>query len=145
MYSQGDKHFDDTRGNNILSSSSTFMLDSDAALQLCIETLLLQNANTNHVEDDSAEYSEKQPHSTLLARALEIIPLLKSTKDLVTSLSGILYKVKNKLKKKKTKEKNPHQNKEKESLKYASSLRCHLNDRLRIPQKFGKVIFFQFC
>lgn len=115
MYSQGDKHFDDTGENNILSSSSTFMLDSDAALQLCIETLLLQNANTNHVEDDSAEYSEKQPHSTLLARALEIIPLLKSTKDLVTSLSGILYKVKNKLKKKrqkrkthtKTRKKNP--------------------------------------
>ncbi|XP_055565612.1 kinetochore-associated protein 1 [Falco cherrug] len=77
----------------ILNYCSTFMLDSDAALQLCIETLLLQNANTNHVEDDSAEYSKKQPHSTLLARALEIIPLLKSTKDLVTSLSGILYKL----------------------------------------------------
>ncbi|NXD77163.1 KNTC1 protein, partial [Halcyon senegalensis] len=77
----------------ILDYCSTFMLDSDAALQLCIETLLLQNANTNHVEDDSAEYSKKQPHSTLLARALEIIPLLKSTKDLVTSLSGMLYKL----------------------------------------------------
>lgn len=83
------------------------MLDSDAALQLCIETLLLQNANTNHVEDDSAEHSEKQPHSTLLARALEIIPLLKSTKDLVTSLSGILYKVK-KFLKNKTKKKKQH-------------------------------------
>ncbi|XP_064025112.1 kinetochore-associated protein 1 [Pogoniulus pusillus] len=77
----------------ILSYCSTFMLDSDAALQLCIETLLLQNANTNHVEDDSAECSKRQPHSTLLARALEIIPLLKSTKDVVTSLSGILYKL----------------------------------------------------
>ncbi|KFU90225.1 Kinetochore-associated protein 1, partial [Chaetura pelagica] len=77
----------------ILNYCSTFMLDSDAALQLCIETLLLQNANTNHVENDSAEYSEKQSHSTLLARALEIIPLLKSTRDLVTSLSGILYKL----------------------------------------------------
>ncbi|NWX97118.1 KNTC1 protein, partial [Nothoprocta ornata] len=77
----------------ILNYCSTFMLDSDAALQLCIETLLLQNANTNHIEDDSAERSEKQPHSTLLARALAIIPLLKSTKDLVMSLSGILYKL----------------------------------------------------
>ncbi|XP_025914484.1 kinetochore-associated protein 1 isoform X6 [Apteryx rowi] len=77
----------------ILNYCSTFMLDSDAALQLCIETLLLQNANTNHIEDDSAEHSEKQPHSTLLARALAIIPLLKSTKDLVMSLSGILYKL----------------------------------------------------
>uniref|UniRef100_A0A663MMH6 Kinetochore associated 1 n=1 Tax=Athene cunicularia TaxID=194338 RepID=A0A663MMH6_ATHCN len=77
----------------VLNYCSTFMLDSDAALQLCIETLLLQNANTNHVGDDSAEYSEKQPHSTLLAKALDIIPLLKSTKDLVISLSGILYKL----------------------------------------------------
>lgn len=76
------------------------MLDSDAALQLCIETLLLKNANRNHAEDDSAEYSEKQSHYTLLARALEIIPLLKSTNDLVTSLSGILYKVKNQTNKK---------------------------------------------
>ncbi|NXH17381.1 KNTC1 protein, partial [Bucco capensis] len=77
----------------ILNYCSTFLLDSDAALQLCIETLLLQNANTNHVEDDSAEYREKQPHSTLLAKALEIIPLLNSTTDLVTDLSGILYKL----------------------------------------------------
>uniref|UniRef100_A0A8C3BWT5 Kinetochore associated 1 n=1 Tax=Cairina moschata TaxID=8855 RepID=A0A8C3BWT5_CAIMO len=77
----------------ILNYCSTFMLDSGAALQLCIETLLLQNANTNHVEDDSAEHSEKQPHSTLLARALEIIPLLKSTNELVTRLSGILLKL----------------------------------------------------
>lgn len=76
------------------------MLDSDAALQLCIETLLLKNANRNHAEDDSAEYSEKQSHYTLLARALEIIPLLKSTNDLVTSLSGMLYKVKNQTNKK---------------------------------------------
>uniref|UniRef100_A0A8C0U473 Kinetochore associated 1 n=1 Tax=Cyanistes caeruleus TaxID=156563 RepID=A0A8C0U473_CYACU len=75
----------------ILNYCSTFMLDSDAALQLCIETLLLQNSND--VEDDSAESSEKQPHSTLLARALKIIPLLSSTKDLVMSLSGILYKL----------------------------------------------------
>uniref|UniRef100_G1N0B5 Kinetochore associated 1 n=1 Tax=Meleagris gallopavo TaxID=9103 RepID=G1N0B5_MELGA len=77
----------------ILNYCRTFMLDSDAALQLCIETLLLKNANRNHVEDDSAEYSEKQSHYTLLARVLEIIPLLKSPNDLVTSLSGILYKL----------------------------------------------------
>uniref|UniRef100_A0A8V5H555 KNTC1 protein n=1 Tax=Melopsittacus undulatus TaxID=13146 RepID=A0A8V5H555_MELUD len=77
----------------ILNYCSTFKLDSDAALQLCIETLLLQNANTNHVEDDSAECRAKQSHSTLLARALEIIPLLKSTEELVISLSGILYKL----------------------------------------------------
>ncbi|NXJ60489.1 KNTC1 protein, partial [Rostratula benghalensis] len=77
----------------ILNYCSTFALDSDDALQLCIETLLLQNAHTNHPEEDSAESTEKQPHSMLLAKALEIIPLLKSTKDLVASLSGILYKL----------------------------------------------------
>ncbi|KAL9834154.1 LOW QUALITY PROTEIN: kinetochore-associated protein 1 [Geothlypis trichas] len=74
-----------------LNYCSTFMLDSDATLQLCIETLLLQNSNTN--DDDSAESRERQPHSTLLARALKIIPLLSSTKHLVMSLSGILYKL----------------------------------------------------
>ncbi|NWV38838.1 KNTC1 protein, partial [Grantiella picta] len=77
----------------ILNYCSTFMLDSDAALQLCIETLLLQNTNTNDIEDDSAESSERQPHCTLLDRALKIIPLLSSTKALVMSLSGILYKL----------------------------------------------------
>ncbi|NXS93970.1 KNTC1 protein, partial [Jacana jacana] len=77
----------------ILNYCSTFALDSDDALQLCIETLLLQNAHTNYVEDDSAETTEKQPHSTLLAKALKIVPLLKSTQDLVASLSGILYKL----------------------------------------------------
>ncbi|KAM8993079.1 kinetochore-associated protein 1 [Ara ararauna] len=77
----------------ILNYCNTFKLDSDAALQLYIETLLLQNANTNHVEDDSAECRAKQSHSTLLARVLEIIPLLKSTQEVVISLSGILYKL----------------------------------------------------
>ncbi|XP_064499613.1 kinetochore-associated protein 1-like isoform X2 [Pseudopipra pipra] len=77
----------------ILNYCSTFLLDSDAALQLCIETLLLQNTTTSQEEGDSAEHREKQPHSTLLARALEITPLLKSTKVLVTNLTGILYKL----------------------------------------------------
>ncbi|NWR75552.1 KNTC1 protein, partial [Centropus unirufus] len=77
----------------ILNYCSTFRLDSDAALQLCVETLLLKNTPTNQGEDDSAECSEKQPHSMLLAKALEIIPLLKSTQDLVAGLSGMLYKL----------------------------------------------------
>ncbi|TFK14050.1 ankyrin repeat domain-containing protein 65 [Platysternon megacephalum] len=77
----------------ILKYCRTFMLDSDAALQLCIETLLLQSANTNQVEGDSAGDTVKQPHSTLLAKSVKIIPLLKSTKDLVISLSGILHKL----------------------------------------------------
>ncbi|KAH1180193.1 hypothetical protein KIL84_009029, partial [Mauremys mutica] len=77
----------------ILKYCRTFMLDSDAALQLCIETLLLQSANANQVEGDSAGDTVKQPHSTLLAKSVKIIPLLKSTKDLVISLSGILQKL----------------------------------------------------
>ncbi|NWR30046.1 KNTC1 protein, partial [Tachuris rubrigastra] len=77
----------------ILNYCSTFLLDSDAALQLCIETLLLHNTNMNQGEEDPAEHREKQPHSTLLARALEIIPLLSSTKALVTNLTGILYQL----------------------------------------------------
>uniref|UniRef100_A0A8D0H5Z4 Kinetochore associated 1 n=1 Tax=Sphenodon punctatus TaxID=8508 RepID=A0A8D0H5Z4_SPHPU len=77
----------------ILKYCSTFMLDSDAALQLCIETLLLQNANTNRVEGETLGDTVKQPHSVLLAKALEIISLLKSTTDLVISLSGMLHKL----------------------------------------------------
>lgn len=37
--------------------------------------------------------STKQQRSKLLAKALEMVPLLTSTKDLVISLSGILHKV----------------------------------------------------
>ncbi|XP_067395657.1 kinetochore-associated protein 1 [Emydura macquarii macquarii] len=77
----------------ILKYCSTFMLDSDAALQLCIETLLLQSANANQLEGDSAGDIVKQPHSTLLSKSVKLIPLLKSTKDLVISLSGILHKL----------------------------------------------------
>ncbi|NWI91700.1 KNTC1 protein, partial [Pitta sordida] len=77
----------------ILSYCSTFLLDSDAALQLCIETLLLQNTHKTQGKGDPAAHREKPNHSTLLARALEITPLLKSTKNLVTRLTGILYKL----------------------------------------------------
>ncbi|KAJ7396567.1 Kinetochore-associated protein 1 [Pitangus sulphuratus] len=77
----------------ILNYCSTFQLDSDAALQLCIETLLLQNTSTSQGPEDPAEHKEKQPHCTLLARALQITPLLSSTKALVTNLTGILYQL----------------------------------------------------
>uniref|UniRef100_A0A7M4F655 Kinetochore associated 1 n=1 Tax=Crocodylus porosus TaxID=8502 RepID=A0A7M4F655_CROPO len=79
--------------NLLLKYCSTYMLDSDTALQLCIETLVLQSANINHVEGDSAGNTEKLPPSILLAKALGIIPLLKSTQDLVISLGGILNKL----------------------------------------------------
>ncbi|NWS96580.1 KNTC1 protein, partial [Mionectes macconnelli] len=77
----------------ILNYCSTFLLDSDAALQLCIEALLLHNTPMDQGEEDPAEPREKQPHSTLLARALQITPLLSSTKALVTNLTGILYQL----------------------------------------------------
>ncbi|XP_043831061.1 kinetochore-associated protein 1 [Dromiciops gliroides] len=77
----------------ILAYCSTYDLDSDAALQLFIETLILQHNHINHCGEDSAMYSLKQAHPEVLAKALEIVPLLKSTRNLVVSLSGILYKL----------------------------------------------------
>lgn len=70
---------------------STFKLDSDAALRLFIETLL---RNTNgQSQGDAALESTKHQHSKLLAKATEMVPLLRSTKDLAIGLSEILYKV----------------------------------------------------
>ncbi|XP_050002593.1 kinetochore-associated protein 1 [Alexandromys fortis] len=75
----------------ILEYCSTFQLDSDAALQLFIETLL-HNTN-NQSQGGASPEATKQQHSRLLAKATEMIPLLASTKDLVISLSEILYKL----------------------------------------------------
>lgn len=72
---------------------STFQLDTDSALQLCIETHL-QNASMSHAEGYLGGHSGKQTHALVVARAAETIPLLKSTTDLVTSLSVMLHKVK---------------------------------------------------
>ncbi|XP_072456692.1 kinetochore-associated protein 1 isoform X3 [Notamacropus eugenii] len=77
----------------ILEYCSTYELDSDAALQLFIETLILHHNPVNHCEEDTAMYSLNQPHSKILAKALEIVPLLKSTRNLVVSLSSILSKL----------------------------------------------------
>ncbi|GAB1290171.1 Kinetochore-associated protein 1 [Apodemus speciosus] len=77
--------------NLILEYCSTFELDSDAALRLFIETLL---HNTNgQSQGDAALESTKHQHSKLLAKATEMVPLLRSTKDLVIGLSEILYKL----------------------------------------------------
>ncbi|XP_042090526.1 kinetochore-associated protein 1 isoform X4 [Ovis aries] len=76
----------------ILEYCSTFQLDADAALQLFIETLL-HNTNASQSQEDVSAGSAKQPRSKLLAKALEMVPLLTSTKDLVISLSGILHKL----------------------------------------------------
>ncbi|XP_055406741.1 kinetochore-associated protein 1 isoform X2 [Bubalus kerabau] len=76
----------------ILEYCSTFQLDADAALQLFIETLL-HNTNASQSQGDVSTGSTKQQRSKLLAKALEMVPLLTSTKDLVISLSGILHKL----------------------------------------------------
>ncbi|XP_075754796.1 kinetochore-associated protein 1 isoform X3 [Pelodiscus sinensis] len=77
----------------VLKYCRTFMLDTDAALQVFIETLLLHNAKADQIERESRGTIVKQPHSILLAKSLKIIPLLKGTKYLVISLSGILHKL----------------------------------------------------
>ncbi|MBZ3891462.1 Kinetochore-associated protein 1 [Sciurus carolinensis] len=76
----------------ILEYCRTFQLDCDAALQLFIETLL-HNTNVSQSQGDTNLASTKQQHSKLLAKAIEMVPLLTSTKDLVISLSGILRKL----------------------------------------------------
>ncbi|CAJ0958612.1 unnamed protein product [Ranitomeya imitator] len=75
----------------ILKYCSTFMLDSDAALQLYIETLLLSGSSWKNSHDDCVV--DANEHSKLVAKAKQIIPLLNSTQDLVVSLSGILHKL----------------------------------------------------
>ncbi|XP_074061606.1 kinetochore-associated protein 1 isoform X2 [Macrotis lagotis] len=77
----------------ILEYCSTYKLDSDAALQLFIETLILHHNHIDHCEENNAANPLKQPHSKVLAKALEMVPLLKSTSNLVVSLSSILHKL----------------------------------------------------
>ncbi|XP_054450371.1 kinetochore-associated protein 1 [Pteronotus mesoamericanus] len=74
----------------ILEYCSTFQLSCDAALQLFIETLL---HNPGAGQGDAGAGPAERPHSQLLARALETVPLLTSTRELVISLSGILHKL----------------------------------------------------
>lgn len=69
------------------------MLDSDAALQLYIETLLLSGSSWKNSHSDCIVDIDQ--HSQLVAKAKKIISLLNSTQDLVVSLTGILHKVKN--------------------------------------------------
>ncbi|XP_033030279.1 kinetochore-associated protein 1 [Lacerta agilis] len=76
----------------ILKYCSAYQLDTDSALQLCIETHL-QNASMSHAEGYLGEHSGKQTQALVVARAAETIPLLKSTTNLVTSLSVMLHKL----------------------------------------------------
>lgn len=81
----------------LLKYCRTFHLNSDAALQMYIETLLLQGGNIKISEDDTVEEVVEEtlhlPHAEALSRALGIIPLLESSNNLVISLSAILLKL----------------------------------------------------
>ncbi|XP_054852382.1 kinetochore-associated protein 1 [Eublepharis macularius] len=76
----------------ILKYCRSFQLNSDAALQLYIEALL-QNASTSQVEGESSRDTGKQPPASVVARATEIIPLLRSTNNLVVNLCALLHKL----------------------------------------------------
>ncbi|MEE6504053.1 hypothetical protein FKM82_005052 [Ascaphus truei] len=75
----------------ILKYCSVFMLDSDAALLLYIEALLLSGSSWQHGEGDAIVDTVHQPQS--VTKAKEILPLLKSTQDVVIRLTAILYKL----------------------------------------------------
>ncbi|XP_028680069.1 kinetochore-associated protein 1 [Erpetoichthys calabaricus] len=82
------------RSEQILQYCRTYDLDSDSALVLYLETLLLQGMNhENVIGENTLESSEILSHSKLLERAFEIIPRLKSTRNLVLSLSAAIHKL----------------------------------------------------
>ncbi|KAJ7309807.1 hypothetical protein JRQ81_007877 [Phrynocephalus forsythii] len=77
----------------VLKYCSTYQLDTDAALQLWIETRLW-NASAGHVAKGASEKSPKpETHASTVAGAVETLPLLNSTASLVTGLSAMLHKV----------------------------------------------------
>ncbi|KAL7986640.1 hypothetical protein Chor_012923, partial [Crotalus horridus] len=74
----------------ILKFCRAFHLDTDAALQVYIETQLQQ---ASRVKGELEQGAKEEPHALVVARVLETIPLLGSTTGLVTSLSTMLHKV----------------------------------------------------
>ncbi|XP_056103315.1 kinetochore-associated protein 1 isoform X1 [Rhinichthys klamathensis goyatoka] len=84
----------------ILHYCSTFGLDSDSAINLYITTLLLQEDRwyEMEIEEGDAKGTLRGEESLLrkddmLERALQIVPQLGSTKDLVFSLNSALTKL----------------------------------------------------
>ncbi|KAI1901176.1 hypothetical protein AGOR_G00057490 [Albula goreensis] len=83
----------------ILQYCSTFDLDGDAALNLYITTLLLQEAceeqegQDGGLSDTSAGEGGALGHTDALERALQIIPRLHCTSELVISLSAAILKL----------------------------------------------------
>ncbi|KAJ8415551.1 hypothetical protein AAFF_G00425310 [Aldrovandia affinis] len=84
----------------ILQYCSTFDLDSDAALNLYITTLLLQQeldedlgGDEGGMADTGVSQGESLGHTDALERALQIIPRLHSTNELVIGLSAAILKL----------------------------------------------------
>ncbi|XP_051529247.1 kinetochore-associated protein 1 [Myxocyprinus asiaticus] len=85
----------------ILRYCSTFGLDSDSAINLYITTLLLQEDRWYEIEevrDDDPKallrgYESVLGNDDILERALQIVPQLGSTRDLVISLNTALTKL----------------------------------------------------
>ncbi|XP_077164677.1 kinetochore-associated protein 1 isoform X2 [Paroedura picta] len=76
----------------ILKYCRSFQLDSDMASQLYIEALL-QNSSSSHIEEECVENPVKLLPAAVVARATEIIPLLRSTSNLVINLNAMLFKL----------------------------------------------------
>lgn len=75
----------------IMQYCRAFGLNSDAALQLYIETLLLHGTNGHLGEGEPCDV--KQSQTTLLEKAVEVMRLLNNKTDLVISLSGALHQM----------------------------------------------------
>ncbi|XP_073716353.1 kinetochore-associated protein 1 isoform X1 [Misgurnus anguillicaudatus] len=84
----------------ILQYCSTFDLDCDSAINLYITTLLLQD-DTCYETEGAEDHDPKPPQKAnkqngnddMLERALQIVPRLNSTRDLVISLNTALTKL----------------------------------------------------
>uniref|UniRef100_A0A8D2LKT5 Kinetochore associated 1 n=1 Tax=Varanus komodoensis TaxID=61221 RepID=A0A8D2LKT5_VARKO len=77
----------------ILKYCRTFLLDTDAALQLYIKTHV-QNTGAACAEGGPAgDAGKQQRRACAAARAAETLPLLSSTSGLVASLSAMLHKL----------------------------------------------------
>ena len=77
----------------VSSAPSTFGLDRDGVINQYITTLLLQEEEG---AGDAAPAHGENPalgQADALERALEVIPMLRSTSDLVISLSAAMLKV----------------------------------------------------
>ncbi|XP_069038305.1 kinetochore-associated protein 1 isoform X2 [Lepisosteus oculatus] len=78
----------------ILKYCRTFNLETDSTLNLYIKTLLLHGTSIDQSEDEPAtDIGSTLDHSDALARALKIIPLLKSANELVISLNTAIIKL----------------------------------------------------